>query len=107
MKKTLSITALLLGALWLSAIIVSMLYLAGLVSTEWLIGAMGAFVAACALSLALLLVTNTRRPRGIDPDEAARSADGSLMDSIGALLDSAAARHQRGGRVPQELTHED
>ncbi len=107
MRHALNITAGLLGVLWLTAIAVSMFYLADLVSTEWLIGAMVAFVAACAVSLALLLVTNTRRPRGIDPDEAAtKIADRSLMDDIGSLLESAAARPRAGVHVPERLTHE-
>ena len=112
MRHALNITAALLGAVWLAAIAIGMAYLADLVGTEFLIGAMVAFVGVCALALALLLVTNTRRPRGIDPDAVSPPPpslsieDRSLMGQIGSLLEGAARRPRASVRVPDDLTHE-
>src|SRR6478735_4267140 len=70
MRKLISIAASGLGLCWLTGQIMFQLFV---VETPrpafyWLNAGNALQIVAALLALALLLVTNTRRPRGIDPD---------------------------------------
>ncbi len=67
-RHTIEITAALLGLIWLATIAIHLLFIAGLVDIAALIGAIVAQCGAFLVASALLLVTNTRRPAGIDPN---------------------------------------
>ncbi len=69
MNRTLLITIALLGAIWLASIGVLLFFVAGLTSVPWLLGAAVLQIGVFLTALGLLLVTNTRRPRGINPDQ--------------------------------------
>jgi len=84
-RHAIAITAALLGAIWLAAIAIQLCFVAGLAGIPWLIGAIVAQIAAFLISGSLLLVTNTRRPYGIDPNAPpVRAADpfGQTSDEL-------------------------
>lgn len=68
MRRSIEITASVLGLIWLATIAIHLLFIAGLVDIAALIGAIVAQCGIFLVSGALLLVTNTRRPAGIDPN---------------------------------------
>lgn len=69
-KRAIELISVIFGALWLAAICVQFLFVAQLLSIVWMIGALVAQIAVFLVFGALLLVTNTRRPYGIDPNAA-------------------------------------
>jgi len=69
-KHAIELSAILLGLLALAAAGVLLFYIAGLASTPWLLCAALALLGGYVALLALFLVTNTRRPHGIDPNVA-------------------------------------
>lgn len=68
MKRSLAIVAGALGALWLISVGVLLFYIAGLAGVPLLLAAVVCQIAVFLVAAALLLVTNTRRPAGIDPN---------------------------------------
>jgi len=68
MRRSLTITASILGLVCLAAIAIQLLFIAGLVDIAALIGSIVAQVGVFLVSGAVLLVSNTRRPDGIDPN---------------------------------------
>src|SRR5258706_10598215 len=66
--KTIAIVACVLGTIWLASIGVLLFFIAGLSSMPYLLGAVVAQIGVFCVVAALLLITNTHRLRGIDPD---------------------------------------
>jgi hypothetical protein len=66
MKRTITITIIALGALWVIVTGVLLFYVAQIVGVPWLLGAFVGMDAAFFVALALLITTNTR-PRWPDP----------------------------------------
>jgi hypothetical protein len=83
-RHAITITAAVLGAIWLAAIAVQLCFIAGIAGIPWLIGSIVAQAAILLVSGAVILVTNTRRPYGIDPNAPARQADpfGQTTDEL-------------------------
>lgn len=110
-RHAIEATAAALGAIWLAAIAVQLFFVAGLASIPWLIGAIVAHVGVFLVSGSLLLTTNTRRPRGIEPDAppavityGRRSDDAvSVTEELSAVLERAAAQRGGTGRTPDWL----
>lgn len=84
MRRSLAITIGALGVIWLAAIAVQLFFVAGLAPIAALIGAIVAQIAVFLVASALLLVTNTRRPAGIDPNAPLRPRDpfGASTDDL-------------------------
>lgn len=66
MKRSLTITVILLFAVWLASLAILLCFLADIVGIPALVAAIVAQIGVAAVSAALLLVTNTRRPWGAD-----------------------------------------
>lgn len=66
MKRPLTITIILLFAVWLASLAVLLCFLAQIVGVPWLVGAIVAQIGVAAISAGILLVTNTRRPWSAD-----------------------------------------
>jgi hypothetical protein len=80
-RHAITITAALLGTIWLAAIAVQLCFIAGLAGIPWLIGSIVAQAAILLVSGAIILVTNTRRPAGIDPNAPHVAVDPFAMSS--------------------------
>ena len=80
MRRSLAITAAVLGLIWIVATGVLLFYIADLVPIQALLLAFVAMDSAFGLLLAVYLVTNTRRPYAIDPY--AQTTDELLRDAV-------------------------
>jgi len=81
-------TTVVLGFAWLLSLGVLLFFVAHLVDITWLLLAVVVQIGVFLAALGMLLVTNTRRPRGIDPDvltpRLMRTSDESLLkDPLG------------------------
>jgi hypothetical protein len=116
MRPPILITAALLFLLWLASFAILLLFLAQLVGIRALVAAIVVQAATFLIAGAFALVSNTRRPRGIDPDaprvvgEPPLLPDGrpygrrkkddlGVLDRLSAVLESEA-----GKRPPPEQT---
>jgi hypothetical protein len=75
MPRTLAITIAVLFCLWLGSVAVLLCFLAALVGIPALVGAIVVQVGVACVGGGIILVTNTRRPAGRDPDAPLRAAD--------------------------------
>jgi hypothetical protein len=82
LSRQLAIVASALGGLWLLSIAVQFLFVAGLQGIAALIIAIVMQIAVFLVSGSLLLVTNTRRPRGVDPDERSPDPFGQTSEEL-------------------------
>lgn len=112
MRRSLLILILILFAIWLGSVAVLMLFLTGIVKIPWLVAALVCQIGAAIFGSGLLLVTNTRRPAGIDPDTAPitlpdgavygrrQGDDRSVVDRLSAILEEEAAQRPGPARTP-------
>jgi hypothetical protein len=117
MRKSLAITIAVLGAAVLVAL-TGLLYNESLDGRPWLVGAVVVFVGAAMIALGLLVSTNTRRPRGVDPDVEPNPSrngiilndgrpygrrerdDPSVVDRLSAILEEEAAKRPGPAKTP-------
>lgn len=108
MTRTLTIIALCLFCLWLASIAILLCFLAGLAPIPWLVGAIVAQVGVACVGGGVLLVTNTRRPRGIDPDSPRPAIlygrreddDRGIVERVSALMEEEAAKRPASSKTP-------
>jgi len=80
-QHAITITAAILGLVWLGSIATQLFFVAGLATIPYLIAAIVGQIAAFLIASAVLLVTNTRRPAGVDPNVPPRRRDPFGMTS--------------------------
>jgi hypothetical protein len=111
MRKLISIAASGLGLCWLIGQIMFQLFV---VETPrpafyWLNAGNALQIVAALLAIALLLVTNTRRPRGIDPDGPlgpTLGLDQATLDAFSLTTDEV-LKHERKRVSPDQIAHTD
>jgi len=86
MRRSLAITVAVIGLIWLASLAVMLMYVADLTDVPALVGAIVVQIGVSATLAALLIQTNTRRPRGVDPDVNADDATIAAMGR-GVMLD--------------------
>jgi hypothetical protein len=111
MSRRLTILISLLFVAWIGSVSVFLLFLASLVTTPALVAAIVVQVAVVGIGAALLLVTNTRRPAGIDPDAeppqwGRRQEDKGIIETISDALESEAKRRPFPARTPDWMQDE-
>jgi hypothetical protein len=107
--KTVAMVACVLGAIWLASIGVLLFFIAGLSSMPYLLGAVVAQIGVFCVAAALLLVTNTRRPRGIDPDVLrgpTLGSDQATLDAFSLTTDEV-LKHEKNRVKPGEIAIDD
>lgn len=119
MRKSLLIIVCLLGLAWLASVTVILFYVASLATVPALLGAITTQIAVFLIATAILLVSNTRRPAGRNPDapdapaERPRvmlsdgkpyggrfSDDRSVVNRLSDILEDEAARRPPPPRTP-------
>ena len=107
--KALAIVSGVLGTIWLASIGVLLFFVAGLASVPWLLGAAVAQSGVFCVAAALLLVTNTRRPRGIDPDVPIGPTlgfDQATLDAFSLTTDEV-LKHEKKRVKPDQIALDD
>jgi hypothetical protein len=107
--KTIAIVACALGTIWLASIAMLLFFIAGLSSMPYLLGAVVAQIGVFCVAAALLLVTNTHRLRGIDPDVPRGPTPGSGQATLDALslTTNEGLKHEKNHMKPGQIAIDD